>query len=248
VENSLMNAGIKKACQGNEFVAIHAPGKYVTAQNVNEASLLMLNALVHVEPECCNFLIVRHLEWPVESLEVALYNIKLAGAAIPVVFTGNPSGYGEKFFRGQVNWAVPWELNHLINVYEFNHYLKLNTAGDIIISRIIPCDRKVLMHVIGDLQRVTGELETRDCLLQGLSNIVKSALKNVPQSQTADILKWGLDRKWMESEKTSVSDYGPLVSILLESLGNGEAYRKTQHIFDPVLPDDLLSNIRTAAL
>jgi hypothetical protein len=243
-----MNEGIKKACQRNDFVAVHAPGKYVTAQNVKEAASLMLNALVYAEPRSCNFLIVRNLEWPVESLEVALYNIKQAGAVIPVIFTGNPSGYDEKFFRGQVNWMAPWELNHLINVYEYNYYMKLNIAADIIISRIIPCDKKILGDLIDNLQRVTEEKDIKDCLFRGLANVVKSVMRNVPQSQTTDILKWGLDRKWMESEKLSISDYGPLVSILVESLGNGDAYKKIKYIFDPVLPDELLSNFRTAVL
>jgi hypothetical protein len=248
VDNSLMNMGIKKACQRNDFVAIHAAGKYVTAQNVNEASSLMLNALVYVEPRSCNFLIARNLEWPVESLEVALYNIKQAGSLIPVIFTGNPSGYDEKFFRGQVNWMVPWELNHLINVYEFHHHMKHNIAGDIIISRVIPCEKKVLNHLIDNLQWVAGEHVTKNCLFRGLANVVKSMMKNVPQSLTVDVLKWGLDRKWMESEKTSVADYGPLISILVESLGNGDEYQKIQYIFDPILPDELLSTFRTASL
>src|SRR5690606_4191987 len=68
LDNSLMNAELKKFAETGDLVAIHSPGKYVTAQNKEEAASLMLNALLYAEAGRSNFLLVRNLEWPVESL------------------------------------------------------------------------------------------------------------------------------------------------------------------------------------
>mgnify|MGYP003513071679 FL=1 len=46
---------------------------------------------------------------------MALYYIKVSGREIPVIFMGNPIGYTEKFFRGQMDWSNPQDLNLLIN-------------------------------------------------------------------------------------------------------------------------------------
>lgn len=148
LENSLMNMGFRDAVDA-PYLAIHSPGKYVTAQNVSEAADLLLNSLLSSKEGQCNFSLVRHLEWPVESLEVALFYIKERGSNIPVIFKGNPKGYCEKFFRGQMDWSEPDDLNLLINVYEYKHR-SVNATGDIVVSRISPADQSVLLAALND--------------------------------------------------------------------------------------------------
>jgi nucleoside-diphosphate-sugar epimerase len=218
LENSLMDMELKNLWNAN-YLSIHSPGKYVTAQNVVEAADLLLNALVHSEKNKCNFLIVRNLEWPVESLEVALYYIKQSEREIPVVFKGNPIGYTEKFFRGQLNWANPQELNLLINVYE-NRSLSYNQAGDIIISNISSTEPEVLARALQELQRVEGELQTKECLLTELKNLVRAALIHVDREDTLNILKWGLQPEYLFSQGTTMVDYGPTVPLLMDSLND----------------------------
>ena len=143
LDNSLMNEQLRVHSEFENYVGVHSPGKYVTAQNKIEAVSLLLSALLYSEHGQTNFLIVRNLEWPVESLEVALYYIKKTKRNIPVVFIGNPLGYTEKFFRGQMDWSDPSELNLLINVYE-NKFRRFNDEEDIVISHICPASQKTV--------------------------------------------------------------------------------------------------------
>lgn len=216
LDNSLMNMELKEQSKG-AYIAIHSPGKYVTAQNVSEAASLLLNALLNSRLNECNFLIVRHLEWPVESLELALYYIKECGRALPVIFKGNPPGYCEKFFRGQMDWSAPEELNLLINVYE-NKYKTYNEKGDIIISKSIPVNRLLLDHALADLKSAPNESMTREYLAAGLKSIMQDMLQHADQRDTLNILQWGLHPQHLAAEGTSMDDYGPTVNLLLESL------------------------------
>src|SRR5690606_30996155 len=180
--NRLINAELRNIGKA-DHQPVHSQGKYVTAQNVFEAAHLMLNALLHAKTGQCSFLIARHLEWPVESLEVALYHIDRTNSRIPVVFKGNPPGYTEKFFRGQVNWAKPAEINQLINVYEHKTSY-LNAGKDILIFHIPSTDKYVLRKALVNFQQTTGEQQAKICLLLELRNIVRASLKYVNETDT----------------------------------------------------------------
>ncbi len=229
LDNSLMNEELKTASQKDEYLAVHSPGKYVTAQNVKEAAYLMLNALIYSEHNQCNFLLVRYLEWPVESLEVALYYIKQSGRNIPVIFKGNPFGYKEKFFRGQMDWSNPSELNLLINVYE-QKFRRYNADEDIIISHICSTDKGLLEKVLSQIETVKGEAETKEYLIEALKKIAKESLKNVDKKDTVNILNWGLQPKFLEMEKATISDYGPIIPFMFESLEGSEYYKEAENL------------------
>jgi len=225
VDNSLMDEQLKEFAQTADRIAIHSPGKFVTAQNVDEAARLMQNALIYAEEGKAKFLLVKNLEWPVESLELALYYIKTFKRKIPIVFSGNPKGYGEKFFRGQLDWKNPLELNLLINVYE-NRNRTLNPEDDIIISSIVPYSIPLLRKLITEIKNTKGEEATKAVLVNGLKAIFKDSLKNVPASQTMEILKWGLDPKNLENEGLMPSDFGEMAPIMIAFL-EGTPYEKS---------------------
>lgn len=224
LDNSLMNIQLKASSENDPYVGVHSPGKYVTAQNKIEAASLMLNALLYSEPQRCNFLLVRNLEWPVESLEMALYHIKTSGRQIPVVFIGNPLGYTEKFFRGQMDWSRPSELNLLINVYE-SKVRSINDEKDIVISHICPASKSVIERAICEIQKANGEEPVKKVLLAGLKDIVKDSLSTCNKKDTVDILNWGLQPKYLEIENAKVSDYGDIIPMMFESL-EGSLYYK----------------------
>ena len=217
LDNSLMNAELKNASENDSYVAVHSPGKYVTAQNAKEAAYLMLNALVYSTMKQCNFLLVRYLEWPVESLEMALFHIKQTGRHIPVAFVGNPIGYCEKFFRGQMDWSKPDDLNLLINVYE-QKYRQLNADEDIIISRVCPTQSTTLARVVDSIDQTKGEAQMKSAVIDGLKELVKGSLKMVNNAETINILRWGLDPGFLEMENKRVDDFDILVPLLKESL------------------------------
>jgi dTDP-4-dehydrorhamnose reductase len=222
LDNSLMNTELKEASERDQFVAIHSPGKYVTAQSASEAVGLMLNALIYSRERQCRFLLVRHLAWPVESLEMALYYISQSGRNIPVIFVGNPAGYSEKFFRGQLDWSKPDELNLLINVYE-RRYRRCNKRGDIIISRPCSVTRDTLEKVLDRIAAINSEQEVKTVLLNGLRDLVRESLKTVDRQETEDILRWGLDPKFLEKQNATPSDFSCIIPLLQESLNGGGA-------------------------
>lgn len=227
--NSLMDKQLKEYAKSEEAVKIHSPGKFVTAQNLGEASYLMLNALLYLEPKKSNFLMVRNLEWPVESLEIALFYIKESKRKIPVIFCGNPKGYKEKFFRGQLDWNQPNELNLLINVYE-NQKRKMNEEGDILISSINPVSLSYLEDFINKLQKVEGEQNLKNLLIEGSVELFKQSLSTVNKQDTINILKWGISPKFLEAEKTVISDYGQIVHILIDSLKESQDFSQIENI------------------
>lgn len=219
VDNSLMDMDIKGSVMTKDYVRIHSPGKYVTAQNAKEAAYLMMNSLIYCDKGKCNFLIVRNLEWPTESLELALYYLSISDRKIPIIFCGNPLGYTEKFFRGQMDWSKPSELNLLINVYE-NQLRKINEAGDIIISNILECSESVLNNCLIDLHSATNKEEAKSALTNGLMEIVAETLQNADKKDTVSILNWGLDKKILEFENATPKSYGPIIPMMFFSLEN----------------------------
>lgn len=227
LDNSLMNQQLMNECEHNDFIAVHCPGKFVTAQNVKEAAYLMINALIYFEERQCNFLTVRNLEWPVESLEMALYYIKRSGKSMPVIFMGNPVGYTEKFFRGQMDWSNPQELNLLINVYE-QRYRRYNQDGDIIISHISPVSERVVTRALQNIGTSVSESDSRENLILGLKAIVRDSLSHVVKDDTVNILNWGLQQKFLEVEKARMEDYGPVIPMMFESLENSEYYKQVE--------------------
>lgn len=229
LDNSLMNQQLMNEAENNDYISVHCPGKFVTAQNVTEAACLMLNGLIYSEKNQSNFLLVRNLEWPVESLEMALYYIKRSGRRMPIIFMGNPIGYTEKFFRGQMDWSNPQELNLLINVYE-QRYRRYNHENDIIISHTSPIDVKIVENVVAKLEHATGEDGNKTNLIEGLKEIVKDSFTKVDKQDTVNILNWGLQQKFLEIEKAKPSDYGPVIPMMFESLEGSDYYRRVENL------------------
>lgn len=227
LDNSLMNQQLMREAELNTHIAVHCPGKFVTAQNVGEAANLLLNTLAYSEGGHCNFLLVRNLEWPVESLEMALYYIKRSGRQMPVIFLGNPIGYTEKFFRGQMDWSNPQELNLLINVYE-QRYRKYNEANDIIISHIVPVNDDVVEASIAPILGSKCEQDSFANMKAALRAIVQDSLTRVNKGDTVNILNWGLQQKFLAAEKAKMSDYGPIIPMMFNSLEKSEHYSEVE--------------------
>ncbi len=229
LDNSLMNIELKNAAENDQSINVHSPGKYVTAQNAMEAVSLMLNALVYSKLHQCQFLLVRYLGWPVESLEMALYHRVQSGRDIPITFGGNPAGYCEKYFRGQMDWSKPDELNLLMNVFE-RKYLRFNAEGDIIISQPCATDKKTLESVLNNIEQATNDNEAREILISGLRDLVVASLKTVDPNDTVDILRWGLDPRFLKMQEATVADYSAIVPLLATSLVGGAYHRKVEEL------------------
>jgi hypothetical protein len=150
---------------------------------------------------------------------------------MPIVFCGNPVGYTEKFFRGQMDWSKPSELNLLINVYE-NRFRRITGAEDIIVSNILKCSKSALDRALDSLRSANTEEEAKANLIAGLKDIVIETLAEADKRDTVNILGWGLDKKIMEFEHAKHSDYGPIIPMLFQSLENTPYYSKVEHLLD----------------
>ncbi len=229
IDNSLMNDELEADSRLSNYIAIHSPGKYVTAQNAKEAAALLLNGIMQSEKGHSNFMIVKNLEWPVENLEVALYYIQLSNRDIPVIFKGNPPGYSEKFFRGQLDWSHPDDLNLLINVYEYKHK-RLNADGDILISHICPVEKTTLLNAISHMKHITSDTELKQSLTRYLITLVKESLIHVDKQDTMNILNWGLQKKYLLLEHATIEDYGLTVPLLADSLADTKWYNQIEEL------------------
>jgi dTDP-4-dehydrorhamnose reductase len=228
IDNSLMNMELKKSVEADAYLKVHSPGKYITAQNATEAVSLILNALLYARERQCRFLLVKNLSWPVESLEVALYYRVQSGRDIPVVFSGNPMGYAEKFFRGQTDWSKPEDLNLLVNAYE-TPFKRIVAEGDIIMSRPCSTNMHVLGKVLNKLENIHSETAMRECLITGLKEMVQESLKKVERNKTIDILRWGLDQS-ITQQNTLIADFNPLVQLLAQSLEGSIYYPEADEL------------------
>jgi hypothetical protein len=116
-----------------------------------------------------------------------------------------------------MDWSNPAELNLLINVYE-NKSRWLNPEGDIVISHICPASQTVIEKALCKIERAKGETESKSRLNEGLQSIVRDTLTRVSKKDTVDILNWGLQKKFLDMEKAKISDYGPIIPMMFESL------------------------------
>lgn len=44
----------------------------------------------------------------------------------------------------------------------------------------------------------------------------------MPKEQTVNILNWSIDPEYLEQEKITISDYGAIIPLMVESLGDTE--------------------------
>jgi hypothetical protein len=56
------------------------------------------------------------------------------------------------------------------------------------------------------------------------------SLEKVPKKHTLDILKWGIDPKFLAMEDISVSDFGEMVPIMISSLKGTNYYKGVESL------------------
>jgi len=220
LENSSVCQQIGNKIQQGKIVNVHAPHRYVTAQNVNEASHLLLNALVLCQPGKLKFLTVRNLDWPTETLEVALYKIVQSGKDIPIYFQGLIPGYEEPCFLGQFDWSNPTEINLLTNALEPRF---IEASGDLLIAEVSPfCNHALAKHLSG-LQILLAdsdlpEAQIKRSLGKAVREISSSIFSQALTHTLLKILKWGTNPKHFEVEGISIEEYRDILELILQGL------------------------------
>jgi dTDP-4-dehydrorhamnose reductase len=171
IENSPVTADIRQKVQdwitNNNPVVLHAPDRYVTAQNVSEAVTLLLNAAAISNRASA----VAKLEWPISVDEILIYISSLRCTEPQIRYSGVPAGYEEYVFAGQLNPIFP-----LVNPLE-----RIVYNNDAVYFDLLPIDKALL-----DIEITPENLNqvVYDCAL--------SSLKRVNPFRLLDVLEQGV--------------------------------------------------------
>ncbi len=220
LENSSFCQQIDDKIQQNKIVNVHAPERYVTAQNVSEAVHLLLNAIVLSQPGSLRFLTVRNLGWPTETLEMALYKILQSGKQLPIYFQGLIPGYKEDFFLGHINCSKPTEINLLANVLEPQ---LIDDYGDMFIGKMAYFSPQPMAKFLAVLQTLTDvpflpENHIKQCLGKAVSEVASFIFSQASPQTLLKILKWGVNSKSLSAEGISIHVYRDILELLVQGL------------------------------
>ena len=222
LENSLFCEQMSKKAQQGMTVNVHAPHRYVTAQNLIEAVHLLLNALVVSIPGKLKFVAVRNLGWPTETLEVALYKILESGKNLPIYFQGLLPGYEEPFFLGQFDWSRPTDIHLLINVLE-DPFRIVDDAGDMVSAELAPFSLRVLDKQVSKLETLIAdpdfpEAQIKQVLVAAEKEVIASSFAWSSAQDLLKILQWGINPKKLQGYGTEIADYSEIIELLLQGI------------------------------
>ncbi|MGL5062372.1 MAG: polysaccharide biosynthesis protein [Microcoleus sp.] len=245
LENSLFCEQMSNKVEQGKTVNVHAPHRYVTAQNAIEAVNLVLNALVLSVPGKLKFLAVRNLGWPTETLEVALYKILDSGKNLPIYFQGLLPGYEEPFFLGQFDWKQPTEIHLLINAQE-DPFRVLDASKTMTIAEVAPFSFLVLSKQVSRLANLISnpdcpEAQIKEVLIAAEKEVIASSFAWSSAQDLLKILQWGINPKKLEGYGSKVSSYQEIIELLL----HGMYGRITQAVLEAagITPDEFDSLI-----
>ena len=222
LENSSFCEQMENKVQQGKIVNVHAPHRYVTAQNLEESVHLLLNSLVFSVPGKLKFLTVRNLGWPTETLEVALHKIMESGKNIPIYFQGLIPGYEEPFFLGQFDWSHPTEIHLLMNVLE-NSSRKVDASGEMEIAELAPFSFRTFAKQLFRLEVLVSdeafpEAQMKQALAIAEKEVISSTFSWTSAQELLQILKWGINPKKMQANGYDIATYRDILELLLEGL------------------------------
>ncbi|MEG3927561.1 MULTISPECIES: polysaccharide biosynthesis protein [unclassified Microcoleus] len=222
LENSLFCEQMSKKVEQGKTVNVHAPHRYVTAQNLFEAVHLLLNSLVVSVPGKLKIVAVSNLGWPTETLEVALYKILESGKNLPIYFQGLLPGYEEPFFLGQFDWKKPTDIHLLINVLE-DPFRSVNDTGDMVTVELAPFSLRVLDKQVSKLESLIidpdfPEVQIKHALVAAEKEVIASSFAWSAPEDLLKILQWGINPKKLQGYGTEIADYSEIIELLLQGI------------------------------
>lgn len=222
LENSLFCEQMSNKVKQSMTVNVHAPHRYVTAQNLVEAVHLLLNGLLLSVPGKLKFLTVRNLGWPTETLEVALYKILESGKNLPIYFQGLLPGYEEPFFMGQFDWSKPTEIHLLINVLE-DPFRIVEDCGDIVSAEVAPFSLQVFDRQVSHLESLISnpdfpEAQIKQVLVAAEKEVIASSFAWSSAPDLLKILQWGINPNKLQGYGTDIADYNEIIQLLVQGM------------------------------
>ncbi|MXP65114.1 NAD-dependent epimerase/dehydratase family protein [Roseomonas sp. M0104] len=218
LENGIVSRDIAAGiAQG--MVGLHGPDRHFNIQNLRQATHLLVNALALAGTQAPDsFWSAVDLGWPVNTLELALFEIVRSGRDVGVRFLGIPKGYDESFFRGQFDWSGACDYHPLVNALEAPTVVN-DSTGTMIGARIAPCPEAALQQALDRLHTRLRSAETdaalKEALLQSVSGVTEAVFRGVSPGHLLDILWWGAAPGWIEAGTTR---FRPIMTMLADLL------------------------------
>ncbi|HWX49654.1 MAG TPA: polysaccharide biosynthesis protein [Roseomonas sp.] len=235
LENGIVARDITQGIEAG-LVGLHGPDRHFNVQNLGQATHLLVNAVaLEGEQAPDSFWSAVDLGWPVNTLELALYEINRSGADVAVRFLGVPCGYDEQFFRGQFDWSGESEYHPLINALEAPSSFG-DSTGTMIGAQVHACPGDVLaaelqrLHqVLEDNPRETGlaaDAVVKRALLDAVSGVTGAIFAAAEAGRLVDILWWGAAPAWAGPGASTAQRFSVVLVLLTDALlARADEYR-----------------------
>jgi hypothetical protein len=220
LENGIVARDIADGIE-HGLIGLHGADRYFNVQNLRQATHLLVNALALAGEQAPNsFWSAVDLGWPVNTLELALFEIARSGRDVGVHFLGVPKGYDESFFRGQFDWSDEYEYHPLVNALEA-HSMFSDSTGTMIGAGISTCPDNVLSQVLGKLRQTLDaaghDTLVKPALLQAVGEITAAIFSQVDCRRLLDILWWGAAPEWAGSH-AAATRFRPIMAMLADAI------------------------------
>ncbi|HWX50660.1 MAG TPA: polysaccharide biosynthesis protein [Roseomonas sp.] len=220
LENGIVSRDIAEGI-ARGMIGLHGPDRHFNIQNLRQATHLLVNALALAGTQAPDrFWSAADLGWPVNTLELALFEIARSGRDVGVRFLGVPKGYDESFFRGQFDWSGDYEYHPLVNALEAPTVVS-DSTGTMLGAQVAACPEAVLRqelaqlhaHLHGD-QRDAG---VKQALLHCVSRVTEGVFSQVAPGRLLDILWWGAAPGWA-GPAADAARFRPVMAMLADLL------------------------------
>lgn len=208
------------------LVGLHGPDRHFNIQNLRQATHLLVNALALADQTPADgFWAAVDLGWPVNTLELALYNIHRSGVPAAVCFLGVPKGYDEAFFRGQFCWSGEIEYHPLINALEALAGF-CDSTGTMVGARVQPFSDAALAVELEKLDRALGQVprdavDAKEALIEAVTGLARAVFAAADPSRLVDILWSGAAPAWAGAGGSEARRFGVVIGLLTDAVVRG---------------------------
>jgi glycosyltransferase involved in cell wall biosynthesis/NADP-dependent 3-hydroxy acid dehydrogenase YdfG len=220
VENSPISAELDRRVEQG-LVSLHAPDRFTYAQNVTESVYLLLNALTMLERGTAKLFAVNDLGWPINTLNIALHKIVMAGGNIPLYFKGVPKGYEQHMFMGHLDLSGKKGIVPMLNVLEIDTSY-LSPARDTVVSTIHTFSSPLLATCLDQIKRasLSSDMAFKAVLNKSVKQVATSIFSLANPAKLLDILGWGIDPKYLVKSDVDANYYHDFAELLLAGINS----------------------------
>lgn len=216
-ENSPVTSEIDQKI-GDGILSLHSPDRFIHVQSVDEATGLLLNALVVEEAERVPLVAVEDPGWPVDVLRIALYELRRSGKDIPLYFAGLPRGYSRHAFPGQFVWSGRPLLNSMVNAIEAQW---ATFCGRMVITSPADVGATVVEDALGAIDEAidgtSSEREVAATFATAVRAVAADSLQRVDPDVLSEILISGCDPRRVPDDEVLL-EHRDLIRLILEAV------------------------------